>query len=92
MVGWRGSPARHPMNDPRRPKANPVPAIPETHDDAAARPAPDWEAIALSRVARRVDALTCTDDVTPGEQLQAFGWEAVALANLRRHLRRPGTG
>jgi len=40
-----------------------------------------------------MDALARADDDTSATgRLQAFGWEAVALANLRRRLRRPGEG
>jgi hypothetical protein len=40
-----------------------------------------------------MEALTRADDDTSATgRLQAFGWEAVALTNLRRRLRRPGAG
>ena len=40
-----------------------------------------------------MDALTRADDDTSATgRLQAFGWEAAALANLRRRLRRPDEG
>ena len=80
------------MNDPRRPAAVPAPPTAEPVNGPRAA-ASDWESVALSRVAGRVDALTRADDDTSATgRLQAFGWEAAALANLRRRLRRPGEG
>ena len=81
------------MNDPRRPAGMPAPPTADPVDGPRAAAASDWESVALSRVAGRMDALTRADDGTSATgRLQAFGWEAVALANLRRRLRRPGEG
>jgi hypothetical protein len=58
-----------------------------------ARPG-DWESLALSRVADRVEALTGTpDEAAPGlDATIEYGWEQRVLANLRRHLKPPGRG
>jgi hypothetical protein len=47
----------------------------------------DWESIALRRVARRVETLAPTGN---GKAPADLGWEARALANLRRRLKEPG--
>jgi hypothetical protein len=52
----------------------------------------DWESVALSRVARSVDALASPSDGSATGRFAAFGWESVARAYLRRRLRSPGEG
>ena len=80
------------MHDPTRP-ADPQGVRPEEPDaDPAPTQGQDWESRALSRVARHVDSLAPAADTSTTGQLRAFGWEAVALARLRRHLRRPEEG
>ena len=81
------------MNDPRRPAATPAPPTAEPANGPRAAAASDGESVALSRVAGRMDALAqAEDDTSATGRLQAFGWEAAALANLRRRLRRPDEG
>jgi hypothetical protein len=46
----------------------------------------DWEAIALSRVARKVERLATHEAAEP---VTEFGWEQRALQNLRRRLKEP---
>ena len=52
------------MNDPRRPAATPAPPTAEPTNDLRAAAVSDWESVALSRVAGRMDALTRADDDT----------------------------
>lgn len=76
------------MTEEKRAKHAPTKAAP----DRRKRPRPiaspgDWEAIALSRVARKVETLAPSENETAPD---ALGWEARALANLRRRLKQPG--
>jgi hypothetical protein len=53
----------------------------------------DWESLALSRVAGRVEALSHRPaEAAAGPASGEFGWEARVIANLRRHLKPPGGG
>jgi hypothetical protein len=53
----------------------------------------DWESLALSRVAGRVEALSALPgQAAAGPETAGFGWEQRVLANLRRHLKAPGDG
>jgi hypothetical protein len=68
----------------------PPPAVPERRQrPRPAAAAEDWEAIALSRVARKVEHLATDEAAEPATE---FGWEQRALQNLRRRLKEPPEG
>lgn len=75
------------MTEQERKKPSSPPDVPERRrrPRPAATPA-DWEAIALSRVARKVESLASNVNAKAPPEL---GWEARALANLRRRLKNP---
>lgn len=78
------------VNDDTQRRDPPAAGDRRRQDRPAARPG-DWESLALSRVARRVEALTpAPGEAAAGPETAGFGWEQRVLANLRRHLKAPG--